>query len=62
MEENQNSHKTFPVVFNNKIIQIDYNKLFPEYKEQTVKAKLIKMLIHIVYFVLVEINWIPQNS
>ena len=44
MEENQNSHKTFPVVFNNKIIQIDYNKLFPEYKEQTVKS-LIELVL-----------------
>ena len=44
MEDNPNSHKIFPIVFNNKIIQIDYNKLFPEYKDQTVKS-LIELVL-----------------
>ena len=44
MEDNPNSHRIFPIVFNNKIIQIDYNKLFLEYKEQTVKS-LIELVL-----------------
>ena len=37
MEENIDSLKIFPIVFNNQVIQISYNKIFPEFKNKTVK-------------------------
>ena len=44
MEESLDSFKIFQVVFNNQIIQISYNKIFPDFKNQTVKS-LIELVI-----------------
>jgi len=44
MEENIDSLKIFPVVFNNQVIQISYNKIFPEFKNKTVKS-LIELVL-----------------
>ena len=41
MEENIDSLKIFPVVFNNQVIQISYNKIFPEFKNKTVKSLIL---------------------
>ena len=44
MEENIDSLKIFPIVFNNQVIQISYNKIFPEFKNKTVKS-LIELVL-----------------
>ena len=44
MEENIDSMKIFPIVFNNQVIQISYNKIFPEFKNKTVKS-LIELVL-----------------
>ena len=44
MEESLDSFKIFQVVFNNQIIQISYNKIFPEFKNKTVKS-LIELVL-----------------
>lgn len=44
MEENIDSLKIFPIVFNNQVYQISYNKIFPEFKNKTVKS-LIELVL-----------------
>ena len=44
MEENIDSLKIFPIVFNNQVIQISYNKIIPEFKNKTVKS-LIELVL-----------------
>ena len=44
MEEDPESLKIFQVVFNNQLVQITYNKIFPEFKNQTVKS-LIELVL-----------------
>ena len=44
MKENIDSIKIFQVVFNNQVIQISYNKIFPDFRNQTVKS-LIELVL-----------------
>ena len=44
MGENTESLKIFSIVFNNKVMQISYNTIFPEFKNQTVKS-LIELIL-----------------
>ena len=44
MGENTESLKIFSIVFNNKVVQISYNTIFPEFKNQTVKS-LIELIL-----------------
>ena len=44
MGENTESLKIFSIVFNNEVMQISYNTIFPEFKNQTVKS-LIELIL-----------------
>lgn len=44
MGENTESLKIFNIVFNNQVMQISYNTIFPEFKNQTVKS-LIELIL-----------------
>ena len=44
MKDNSESNKVFQIIFNNRVIEIDYDKSFPEFKNETVKS-LIELVL-----------------
>ena len=44
MNDKIDSFKTFLIIFNNRVIQIDYNQSFPEFQNQTV-GSLIELVL-----------------
>ena len=52
MGENTESLKIFSIVFNNKVMQISYNTIFPEFKNQTVKSLILFLYIIFIHEIL----------
>ena len=44
MKDDSETNKVFQIIFNNRIIQIDYDQSFPEFKNETIKS-LIELVL-----------------